>query len=154
MELRNFRVADTFGIEAPKGKTVRGLKDRHPLVPDVDPYYVFAKQSLLQVLGWWETRPYKPPLYLTGPSEATYSVEVAPSADGELRASLKVENEQNTGNWRLEVEPNGPDFSWTSWKISLKAAEPAAEESEVVCDEIFPFLCSTGSTENPFLPFL
>ena len=68
MEFRNFLVADTFGIEAPRGKTVRGLKDRHPLVPDVDPCYVFSKQSLLQVLGWWETGPYKPPLYLTGPT--------------------------------------------------------------------------------------
>lgn len=100
MQISQFSIKETFGVDAPAAAAVKGFAAGHTFkdyVPDITPHYVFRKELLRDVLGWMST-PDGDGLYLAGPTGAG-KTSVVMEATGRLNwPTLCV-----SGHGRLEM---------------------------------------------------
>lgn len=62
-------ISDIFNIQAPPSITIEIRDDMtHPMIPRIDPDYLFRKELLSDILAWNRGAAGDDPLYLTGPT--------------------------------------------------------------------------------------
>lgn len=62
-------ISDIFNIQAPPSITIEVRDDMtHPMIPRIDPDYLFRKELLSDILAWNRGAAGDDPLYLTGPT--------------------------------------------------------------------------------------
>lgn len=61
-------ISEIFGIEAPAELTIAVREGAHPMVPSINPDYVFRRELLSDILAWMRGACGSDPLYLVGPT--------------------------------------------------------------------------------------
>ena len=61
-------ISDLFGIDAPDALTIEVRATPHPLVPTIDPDYVFRKELVSDLLAWMKGASGQDALFVTGPT--------------------------------------------------------------------------------------
>ncbi|ORJ61320.1 CbbQ/NirQ/NorQ/GpvN family protein [Geothermobacter hydrogeniphilus] len=98
MQEKTFSIAKTFDLEGiPEELTVRGLAERSPFVPALDPDYQFRKELLSDLLAWHMLGGTEG-LYLTGPTGSGKSTLVT-----QVAARLNIPVQRVTAHSRLET---------------------------------------------------
>ena len=95
---KDFSIAETFGIDAPKELTLSGFDNPSPFTPAAKPNYVFDKKLIREFRGWMLCGS-EDGLYLTGPTGCGKSSFVR-----QLYARLNAPLHQLVGHKRLLPE--------------------------------------------------
>lgn len=98
MNVQNYSIATTFGINLDPSVTVEGRADvGNPFVPEKDDGFFFNQDNLSDVLAWIKMG-CKEPLFLTGPTGSGKT-----SLIKQVAARLHIPVQEITGHGRLEV---------------------------------------------------